>query len=206
MPRRTLTLLMALALGCAAGCGGGESAPQAAAPQVGASGTVPSDPAARVVWEFFDAVRQGRAADANRCLTPLSLQRITEQEMNITPPGSTTARFQVGEVKARQNDHSLVELTWTDLDADGNPYDDHILCELRVCDGQWRICGMAQDQGPGVEPMVLDFESPQGIGPRPPQVGQSPASATAAAPPAASDAASQAKELARDPFQQPVQR
>ena len=93
---------------------------------------VPSDPIARVVYEFFDAVRQGRTAEANQLLTPLALQRITAMDMNIAPPGSPTARFQVGRGQdASRTITRVVELTWTDLDADGKPYDEPILCELR---------------------------------------------------------------------------
>lgn len=208
---RSIVLVVALGLAGAVGCGGGEANQLTATPAAGASGTIPTDPIARVVYEFFDAVRQGRTQDANQRLTPLALERITELDMNIAPPGSPTARFQVGPVKTVQNDHALVELTWTDLDADGKPYDEPILCELRTVDGQWRICGMAQDLGPDQPPMVMDFESLEGIAPRETGNGQGVAStaATQGAPaPAIGSTAtpSPTKEVARDPFQEPVTR
>ena len=191
-------LVWSLCLVSIVGCGGSSSEGPAA---VSAAGAVPSDPIARVVYDFFDAVRQGRSTEANRLLTPLALQRITELDMNIAPPGSPTARFRVGAVKTVQNDHALIELTWTDLDADGQPYDEPILCELRICDGQWRICGMAQDLGPDQPPMILDFES------LPAADDKQPAAAgTTVATPAASGSDAVQKEIARDPFQQPVQR
>jgi hypothetical protein len=208
---RSLALLAGLGLALIVGCGGGDGA-KTTSPQAAASGAVPSDPIARVVYEFFDAVRQGKTAEANQRLTPLALQRITELDMNIAPPGSPTARFEVGAVKTRENDHALVELTWTDVDADGNPYQEPILCELRVNDGQWRICGMAQDLGPGQPPMVMDFESLEGIAPQQTAAGQgaAPGAATPGQAPAGSQpvagAPEQGKEIARDPFQQPVQR
>ncbi len=202
---RLFALLAGLTLPLAIGCGGSGGGAPATANSGAPSGSVPGDPIARVVYDFFDAVRQGHTAEANQRLTPLALQRITELDMNVTPPGSPTARFQVGVVKTVENDHALVELTWTDVDADGQRYSEPILCELRVCDGQWRICGMAQDLGPGQPPMVMDFESLQGIAPQAPPAGQAMAGA-AAAPPTASDEATPGKEIARDPFQQPVQR
>jgi hypothetical protein len=201
---RSIALFATFGLACLVGCGGGS---ESATPTAGSSGNVPSDPIAKVVYEFFDAVRQGQTAQANQRLTPLALQRITELDMNIAPPGSPTARFQVGPVRTVENEHALVELTWTDVDADGKPYNEPILCELRICEGQWRICGMAQDLGPGVPPMVMDFESLEGIAPQQTAQATQPAAGQGAvAAPAAAAPAEASKEVARDPFQQPVQR
>jgi hypothetical protein len=206
---RSFALVFALGFSLAVGCGGDDANSPAATPVAGTSGAVPNDPIARVVYEFFDAVRQGRTADANKLLTPLALERITSMDMNIAPPGSPTARFQVGSVKTVQGDHALVELTWTDLDADGKPYDEPILCELRTINGLWRICGMAQDLGPGQPPMVMDFESLEGIAPRQTANGTQDVASTGAtqSPPAVGAAAAAPdKEIARDPFQEPVTR
>src|SRR5262245_4828701 len=97
MRSRLFAALSALCLFGLVGCGGSETAaPVAATP--GTSGATPSDPVARVVFDFFDAVRQGNTAAAHQFLTPLSLQRITALDMNIAPPGSATASFQVGKV------------------------------------------------------------------------------------------------------------
>lgn len=188
------------ALSCAlvVGCGSKDTGATADA---GPSGTIPSDPIARVVYEFFNAVRQGQTAEANKWLTPLALQRITEQQMNVTPPGSPTARFQVGQVRTVEGDHALVELTWSDVDTDGKRYNEPLmLCELRQVEGQWRICGMAQDFGPNQPPMVMDFESPAAPAPPAPVQG-APAAGQAAAP-----GAPVAGPVAQDPFQAPVQR
>jgi hypothetical protein len=206
-----IVLWAAVGMAGLSGCGGSESTAtsSATAPASGGSGKKPTDPIALVVYEFFDAVRQGDTARANQQLTPLALERITKLDMNIAPPGSPTASFQVGEVAKRDNNHALVPLTWTDLDAYGKPYHEPILCELRVCDEAWRICGMAQDLGPSQPPMVMDFESLEGIAPQPtakplPQAASvSTASAAATAP---SGAIAPSKEVAQDPFQQPVHR
>jgi hypothetical protein len=196
---RLIAAFAALSLIGVVGCGGSETAaPVAAAP--GTSGSAPNDPIARVVYDFFNAVRQGQTAAAHQYLTPLSLQRITALDMNIAPPGSATASFQVGQVTTRENDRALVSLTWTDLDADGKPYNEPILCELRQVDGHWRICGMAQDLGPSQPPMVMDFESLEGIAPK------SPAKAAESTANAATNAPAAGKQVAQDPFQQPVQR
>jgi hypothetical protein len=205
MRSRSIAAFALAALTLTVGCGGGSDAPAAVA-QKTASGTVPSDPIAKVVYEFFDAVRQGQMEAAKQRLTPLALQRITANKMNIAPPGSPTASFQVGQVTARQDNHALVSLTWSDVDADGKRYNEFIHCELRIDAGQWRICGMAQDLGPGRPPVVMDFESPQGIAAS--TAGKAaPTGTTAAAGAAATDATTAPKTVAQDPFQtQPVQR
>jgi hypothetical protein len=208
MRHTSIASLAVLSLGLVTGCGGSETpAPGATAKAVipaaapGTSGQVPDDPIARVVYEFFDAVRQGRTVEANQRLTPLALERITAHNMNIAPPGSSTASFQVKGVTQRENDHALVGLTWSDIDADGKPYNESIFCELKLSDGQWRICGMAQDLGPSQAPMVMDFESLAGIAPQDPSKAAGPVTGATAAP-----AAQPSKQVAQDPFQTPVQR
>jgi hypothetical protein len=122
-------------------------------------GSKPESTPTSTVFNFFDAVRQGNTAQAQQQLTPVALQRITELDMSIAPPGSATASFKVNGITQEMGDHALVSVTWTDLDPDGKPQDEPILIEVRNGDGQWRICGMAQDRGPGLAPMVLDFET-----------------------------------------------
>jgi hypothetical protein len=209
MRRSLLASFAVVSLGLLAGCGGSETpaanatakaVTPAAAP--GTSGQVPSDPIAQVAYEFFDAVRQGRTVEANQRLTPLALERITAHNMNIAPPGSPTASFQVKGVTQRENDHAVVGVTWSDVDADGKPYNESIFCELKICDGQWRICGMAQDLGPNTTPMLMDFESLAGIAPQDP----AKAAAAPAQGPAVAPGAQPGKQVAQDPFQAPVQR
>lgn len=158
------------AVGFSVGCGGSDaSKPAASAPAANgaaAAGEIPSDPIGRVAYDFLEAVRigQGEAA-ATKFLTPLALQQIQQQDLNIAPPGSPTARFVVNHVEMLENgDHAVVQSTWTDVDADGKQYQEPIYCALRICDGQWRIHGMAQEmgqdeQGNNLPPMVIDFES-----------------------------------------------
>jgi hypothetical protein len=203
MRQSLIAYLAALSLAFTVGCGGSQTGPTAAATP-GTSGAAPADPVAKVVFEFFDAVRLGRTAEANQRLTPLALQRITELEMNIAPPGSATASFQVGAVTQRQNDHALVSLVWSDVDADGKPYNEPILCEVRdVGGGQWRICGMAQDLGPGQPPMVLDFESLAGSAPQTTaQANPAAAQAGGIAPPGAVAPGQPVGPVAQDPFLQ----
>jgi len=123
-------------------------------------GPVPSDPVARIVYEFLDAIRSGDTQVSSSRLTPLALQRITEDDMIFAPPASEMARFKVGQVQMYAADKAFVESVWTDVDADGVPTDERMTWALKLTDGQWRISGMAAQMGPDQPPVLIDFENP----------------------------------------------
>jgi hypothetical protein len=185
--------LITLALATITGCGGSEApAPAPADAARGQQSPMPSDPAAQTVFRFLDAVRRGNGdGEASRMLTPLALKHITERKENIAPPGSPTARFQIGRVAKTAEGTAIVEALWTDVDADGKPYEEPMVCALRLCDGQWRIYGMAEDLGPDRPPMVMDFENLE-AGPGPPRSAATSAPSAPTTPP---------DQMAQDPFQ-----
>ncbi len=184
--------LAVVALTWFVGCGdSGSPTGVAMAPQ----SEVPTDPAAQTVYQFRDAVRRGNGdGAASQCITPLALERITERNMNISPPGSATARFQIGAVEKLDEDKAVVDSIWTDLDADGKPYQEPISCALRLCDGQWRIFGMREDMGPNRPPMIMNFETLEALKPTPSGTAQP---AATGAPPTPQDPRDQ---VARDTF------
>jgi hypothetical protein len=154
--RRLLTSAFAvMSLAVAVGCGGGEEA----ANTLPAAGTIPTDPIAKVVYDFLDTVRKGPAAEAHQWLTPLALERITALDMTIAPPGTPASSFQVQGVKERAGDRAVVAVRWSDVE-DGKPYHENIFFELRQVEAGWRICAMGQDLGNGRPPMVMNFEAP----------------------------------------------
>jgi hypothetical protein len=146
-------ILACFALTLIAGCGSQNSS----GPSVAAAST---DPVARVVHEFLEAVRVGDTDTASARLTPLALERTNDLDLNISPPGSPTARFQVGAVEMVDAEKAVVECVWTDDDADGKARDEKITWALKLNAGQWRISGMAADMGPDQPPVVMDFENP----------------------------------------------
>ena len=121
---------------------------------------VPSDPVALVVYEFLEAVRCGDTDSASVRLTPLALKRTSELDLNFSPPGSPTAKFSIGRVEMIESDKAVVESTWSDLDADGQPNVEKITWALKLTDAEWRISGMAAEIGPDLPPVVMDFENP----------------------------------------------
>lgn len=201
----TLALAIVGATGCgesstpaSAGAGGGA----VTADQVATSPEAPTDPIARAVYDFLDAVRRGDTAAASAMLTPLALQRTSEMDFVFAPPGSPTARFEVGAAEVVEKDlKAVVDSVWTDLDADGKPHSEPTLWALRFTDGQWRISGMAAEMGPDEPLMVIDFENPETMAPEKPVDP-----ALVVGPPAGAEAAKAPGEVARNPFDQPAQR
>jgi hypothetical protein len=162
---------------------------------------VPSDPIAKAVYEFLDAVRQGDTNAAGQRLTPLALKRTSEQDLVFAPPGSPTASFKVGDAEMVDAEKAVVDSVWTDLDADGKPHDEPTLWALKLTEGQWRISGMMAEMGPGQLPVPIDFENPETMsGPK----AADPANVVG--PNASAPAAKTEGEVARNPFDQPAQR
>jgi len=188
MYRTLLLLLTVVVFTVAVGCNmkGKDSSPAART-----GDNTPSDPVARVVYDFLEAVRNGDTEQASAQLTPLALQRTREMDLNFSPPGSKTARFRVGAIEMIDTDKAVVESVWTDVDADGQPNDEKITWALKLSESRWRISGMAAELGPDQPPVVMDFENP----------GQLIAPQKGGASASDSTSPRQASQPSRDPFQ-----
>jgi hypothetical protein len=195
---------VAAAVGSLSGCGQTDPVSEnakttAAISEIAAkmSTGVPSDPIARVVYEFLEAVRQGDTAIAGQRLTPTALQKTQEANLVFSPPGSPTATFKVGNVEMIEKDKAVVDSVWTDLDADGKPHSEPTLWALRLTDGAWRISGMIAEMDPNQPPMVIDFENPETMAPQTPEqpanLVNQPTNSSPSQPPS---------EVARNPFDQ----
>ena len=146
-----------------AGCG------NPSAPVTGASGeggAAPSDaPTADTpegaVALFLGAVCAGNDERAASMLTDVARRKTAEMDLEVAPPGSDTAQFQIGEVELVGEDSARVACTWSDLDQDGARAEEHILWVLRREAAGWRIAGMAPTIFPGEPPLLLNFEDPE---------------------------------------------
>lgn len=142
-----------------------EGSQEATAPPT-KEGTKPSltertkDPASAVTV-FLDAVRRGDDADTAAMFTPLARDKVAELGVQVAPPGSDTAKFEVGKVEYLPNDAARVESQWTDLAEDGKPRTDRIMWTLRKEKEGWRVAGMAATVFPGEPAVELDFEKPK---------------------------------------------
>lgn len=116
---------------------------------------------AEAVTDFLQAVKQGDDDTAARMLTQVAQHKTAELDMAVSPPGSDTARFEIGQVVMDDEDHARVASAWTDIDREGNPRTDQITWLLRRQEEGWRISGMATKIFADNEPVVLNFEDPQ---------------------------------------------
>ena len=149
------------------GCGGGGDNPATTADsqppgdQEGSGGTaVATAKPEAAVFEFLEAVRTGDDETTAKMLTHRARTKTTERNMEVAPPGSDTARFEVGAVEYVDQDGARVSSTWTDQDANGKPRSDDIVWMVRREPEGWRIAGMAATVFPGEPPLLLNFEDP----------------------------------------------
>lgn len=153
--RRAVLLLQASALAMLlTGCGSSEP-PKPAADNSGA-GESPD----RVVYAFLQAVKNGDDAKAASLLSPLARERTAAKDLEVAPPGSDTASFQVGQFEIVGEGGAHVASVWTDLDEEGKPRSDEIVWMVRQEDEGWRIVGMATKLFPDEPPLFLNFEDP----------------------------------------------
>lgn len=143
-----------------AGCNKSEQAAVPAAPA-----PVPVAAPQTVVAEFLEAVRTGADKVAEAKLTELAREKTRKMDLMVAPPGSLTAKFEVGAVEvAGENQLAYVESRWTDVGTDGKPEVTEFVWALRMDQGQWRIGGVATQPYPDEPEMgflQLDFENPE---------------------------------------------
>lgn len=172
--KRWMVLPAALAVGVI-GCGGSEETGQRptagdgaveASPAAGQEASAKNGSPEGAVFEFLEAVRTGNDEKAATMLTAVARRKTAELNMEVAPPGSDTATFQVGKVRYLAEDGAQVACTWTDVEAsdrDENPQrrTDEILWMVRREPQGWRIAGVAATVFEGEPPLLLNFEDPE---------------------------------------------
>jgi len=119
-----------------------------------------TDPAGAVSI-FLDAVRRGDDEKTAAMFTPAAREKVTAMGVQVAPPGSDTAKFEVGKVEYFDKQTARVESSWTDLDQDGKPRTDAIVWMVRQDQEGWRVAGMETMVFPGEPTVMLDFERPE---------------------------------------------
>ncbi|HVU89832.1 MAG TPA: hypothetical protein VHD36_21055 [Pirellulales bacterium] len=157
-------IFVAAGAGCLAfviGCNSGDSAAPTTAASGGASPSAAAKPN-EVVHTFLEAIRTGNDDLASQMLTEVARTETQKHELVVAPPGSDTAKFEVGEVEYVVKDElAHVASKWTDVGEDGQPHTDEIIWALRLDPQGWRIAGMATTIFPNEPPLLLDFEKPE---------------------------------------------
>ena len=147
------------------GCGGSDETGPAGdgeAQSGGGAGGGQNGPAA-AVFEFLEAVRSGNDEKAATMLTKMARQKTAELNMEVAPPGSDTAEFEVGKVEYLDADRSGARVTsaWSDLDEKSQKRTDEIVWMVRREPEGWRIAGVAATVFEGEPPLLLNFEDPE---------------------------------------------
>jgi hypothetical protein len=146
-----------------AGCGGsqqGGADPASERGKVAQSAAEQDDPAA-AVFAFLEAVRTGDDEKAAMMLTSAARKRTAELDLEVAPPGSDTASFEVGEVQRVGEDGARVASTWSDLGENLQRQAHDFLWMVRREPEGWRIAGVAASVFEGEPPLKLNFEDPQ---------------------------------------------
>ena len=113
------------------------------------------------VFDFLDAVRAGSDEKASNMLTPLARKKVAEQHLVVAPPGSDTAKFELGSVQFLGDDGARVVIKWTDVDENNKPRTDQVTWMVRKVEEGWRIAGVAAPVFDGEPPVLLNFEDPE---------------------------------------------
>ncbi len=118
---------------------------------------------AEAVTNFLDAVRRGDDGQAEALLTEMARKKTREMDLAVAPPGSPTAKFEVGatEYPYEGGEIAHVSSQWSDIDGSGYEQTDEIVWILRKEPGGWRIGGMATKLFDDQPPLILNFEDPQ---------------------------------------------
>jgi len=117
---------------------------------------------ASTVEMFLESLRDGDDAITSRLLSTKAREETAKHDMVVRPPGSSTARFKVGQVvyttDAKLTAH--VESHWIDIDETGKKQSYEIVWILRRESRGWAIAGMATELFAGEAPLVMNFEKP----------------------------------------------
>ena len=115
------------------------------------------------VCEFLEAIRTGDDRKTESMFVSAARQRIKELEIPVTPRGTDTARFEIGQAEYLSEEGARVACKWTDLDSEGQRRTDKMTWMVRKEGEGWRIGGLAATVFDGEPPLLLDFENPKEV-------------------------------------------
>jgi len=173
MIRTSLLVGVAAVAVAVAGCGQGTDATHAAkaepaaaspeapaveSPKAAVSLPVAADSAPdAVVAAFLNALREGDEAVAEALLTSIARAETTKHELEVRPPGTPSASYEVGAVQLVQGG-AHVSCVWSEPAEDGGRVAYDLVWVLRQQPDGWRIAGMATELVLGQPPVFLNFE------------------------------------------------
>lgn len=111
---------------------------------------------------FLSAIRSGQDSQVFAMMSPIA-RTVCDREKIPSLPASDTARFTVDEVEMFAVDGAYVRTTMTETDEQGNSIADSLVWALRKTEEGWKIAGVAFTLFTNFDPIVVDFESKEGI-------------------------------------------
>lgn len=138
-----------------------------------------SGPSESVV-QFLDAIRAGNDEVSNGLLSDEAKRSVAAANLELSPPGSPQAKYQVGETRFMdaEQDTALVETIWSEPNELNELVTMDVVWAVRLENTNWRITGMVVDMGAENPPEVIDFENLPGSQPERvaslPNAGQNP--------------------------------
>jgi hypothetical protein len=141
-----------LVLALHSGCGNSDGGNAAADPTT----STPD----KTVHEFMLAFKTGDDARASALLTEKARQEADRTGKAVSPPGSKTMVFQVGDVEfvTEAKDGAHVGCKISDTDPEGNTADYDVLWFLRQQTDGWRVAGVLMKIFEDQPPVLYNFE------------------------------------------------
>ena len=121
------------------------------------------DEPAAAVAQFLTAVRQGEDEKTSLMLTSRAREVTGSLGMQVAPPGSDTAQFQILDVKYIDDNGAHVVCTWSDLDKDLERQTEKLAWVVRREPEGWRIAGVATAATPDEAAHTVNFENRQAM-------------------------------------------
>jgi hypothetical protein len=141
---------------CAALLGCGKSDGTSASSDLDPTTSTPE----KTVHEFMLAFKTGDDSRAASLLTERARQEADRTGKAVSPPGSKTMVFQVGEIEyvSEAKDGAHVGCKISDTDPEGNTTDYDVLWFLREQSDGWRVAGVLMKVFEDQPPVLYNFE------------------------------------------------
>jgi hypothetical protein len=142
------------------GCGSAEPEPSADKTEKTSKPTVAAATPDEAIHKFMGAFKEGDDATAAALLTEKARQEADRTQKAISPPGSKTMRFTVGNIEyvsdAKDAAHVGCQIVDVNPDGDESKYD--VVWFLRQEEPGWRVAGVAMKVFEDELPVLYNFE------------------------------------------------
>ena len=143
--------------GLVGGCGQDESDPPSATAE--AKPAEPMESPEQTVHKFMMAFKNGDDEVAAKLLTDKARQEAERTQKAVSPPGSKTMQFKVGDVQyVAEASGAHVACQITDHDPEGGSADYNVIWFLRKEATGWRVAGVAMKVFDDQPPVLYNFE------------------------------------------------